>query len=137
MTVIVCIDKKRGMSFNHRRQSSDRKVREEMLKLCEGKRLWMNPESSDLFEEEIENNGNVCVAQDFLEKAEKEDFCFVENCGLKPYMKKMDRIVCYQWNREYPSDLKLDVDLKKWRRISKRDFEGNSHKKITEEVWDR
>ena len=114
MTVIVCIDKKRGMSFNHRRQSSDRKVREEMLKLCEGKRLWMNPESSDLFEEEIENNGNICVAQDFLEKAEKEDFCFVENCGLK-----------------------LDLDLKKWRRISKRDFEGNSHKKITEEVWDR
>ena len=58
----------------------------------------------------------------------------MEDCELAPYLEKIEQIIVYRWNREYPSDRKIDIDLKKWKRNSKRDFEGSSHKKITEEV---
>ncbi len=131
MIVIICLDKKQGMLFNHRRQSKDKLLREHLLKMCEGKKLWMNQYSYQQFEEVTEN---ICVAEDFLEKVGDGEYCFVENCALKPYLKKIEQIIVYHWNREYPSDQKVDIDLKRWKQISKQDFAGSSHKKITEEV---
>ena len=42
MKIIVCIDDKNGMMFNHRRQSKDREVRRDMLSYIGQHRLWMN-----------------------------------------------------------------------------------------------
>ncbi len=42
MKIIVCIDDKNGMMFNHRRQSKDREVRRDMLSYIGHHRLWMN-----------------------------------------------------------------------------------------------
>ena len=131
MIPIICLDKKQGMMFGGRRQSKDKKVRECILKISEGKTLWMNNNSNRQFEE---FSDNICVAEDFMERAKEGDYCFVEDCELAPYLEKIEQIIVYRWNREYPSDRKIDIDLKKWKRNSKRDFEGSSHKKITEEV---
>lgn len=131
MIVIVCLDKKNGMLFNNRRQSADSVLREHIIKMCNGKKLWMNRYSEQQFHDFSEY---ITVSEKFLEKAGENEYCFVEDCSLKPYVKKIKRVIVYHWNREYPSDQKIDIDLKKWRRVTVRDFEGNSHKKITEEI---
>ena len=42
MIVIVALDDRGGMMFNHRRQSQDKVLRERVLKVTAGKKLWMN-----------------------------------------------------------------------------------------------
>ena len=42
MILITCVDDKMGMLFNKRRQSMDSILRERVLKMCAGKKLWMN-----------------------------------------------------------------------------------------------
>ena len=83
MTVFVCLDDRGGMTFNRRRQSQDRCVRERVIQMVEGSRLRMNPYSAGQFEKE--NVPNLCVEENFLDKGEAGDYCFVENCPLAPY----------------------------------------------------
>ena len=42
MIVIVAVDDRNGMMFNRRRQSQDRVLREHILDMTVGKKLWMN-----------------------------------------------------------------------------------------------
>ena len=42
MIAAVCIDDRGGMLFNHRRQSQDRLLREDLLAEAAGRPLWMN-----------------------------------------------------------------------------------------------
>ena len=72
-----------------------------------------------------------------LEKAEEEDFCFVEGENLAGYEGKITEIVLYKWNRDYPADVFFEVDLSKWRLEERKDFSGYSHEKITKEIYNR
>ena len=49
MHIIVCLDDQNGMAFNHRRQSRDRVVTEDICILADGRPLWMNKNSVALF----------------------------------------------------------------------------------------
>lgn len=129
MKVIVCVDDNLGMLFNKRRQSQDVKVTEDILKMA--KKLWIHPFSDKLFSE---YGGQIVVDEDFLEKAEQGELCFVENQQITPYVDKIEQIILYKWNRKYPSDFKLDLDLKEWKLTELTEFEGNSHEKITREI---
>ena len=51
MKLILFLDARGGMLFNHRRQSQDRYAREYILKMTEGARLLMNPYSAKQFKE--------------------------------------------------------------------------------------
>ncbi|MBQ7942505.1 MAG: ribonuclease Z [Lachnospiraceae bacterium] len=137
MIVIVATDDKQGMMFNNRRQSKDSELRKDIL--CEvGKcKLWLNAYSFGQFEEELEKN--VCVAEDFVDKAGAREYCFVENLSLQEYEERIEELILYKWNRVYPSDLKFDIDLssESWQMASTVDFVGSSHDKITKEVWKR
>ena len=137
MTVIVCLDDRGGMTFNHRRQSQDRCVRERVIQMAVGGRLWMNTYSAGQFEKE--NVSNLCVEEEFLAKGEMGDYCFVENCSLAPYEEKIEKMIVFKWNRVYPSDRKLDLTLgsERWHMLETQEFEGNSHEKITMEVYAR
>ena len=42
MKVIVCVDKSNGMMFNNRRQSQDSVLREKVISLLDGKKLFLN-----------------------------------------------------------------------------------------------
>ena len=77
------------------------------------------------------------VDRNFLEKAEEEDFCFVEGENLAGYEGKITEIVLYKWNRDYPADVFFEVDLSKWRLEERKDFSGYSHEKITKEIYNR
>lgn len=49
MIVILCVDYNGGTMFNHRRQSQDRLLRDRILRLTAGTRLWMNHYSAKQF----------------------------------------------------------------------------------------
>ena len=69
-------------------------------------------------------------------KAEKGDFCFVEGESLLPYEEKIESIVLFKWNRDYPSDKKADIDLSNgWVLTQAEDFAGSSHEKKTMEIY--
>ena len=51
MTLILCVDDRGGLSFNGRRQSQDRRVREDLLTMAAGGTLWMDGYSRRQFTE--------------------------------------------------------------------------------------
>ena len=121
------------MLFNHRRLSRDRRVCEKILDYSNEKELWMNAYSRKLFTDLTDIN-SIQVDEEFLDKS--QSICFVENQDITPYLPKIDTLVLFQWNRDYPADFFFTVDLSQWNLISTEDFEGTSHEKITMEVYD-
>ena len=120
------------MLFNHRRLSRDRRVCEKILDYSNEKELWMNAYSRKLFTDLTDIN-SIQVDEEFLDKS--QSICFVENQDITPYLPKIDTLVLFQWNRDYPADFFFTVDLSQWNLISTEDFEGTSHEKITMEVY--
>lgn len=133
MRLIICVDDNDGLMFNKRRQSRDKAVISDILKLTEGKKLYINEYSAALFDDKAA----VIVENDFMDVAESDDFCFAENVLLSDYSDRIDEVTVYHWNRVYPTDFKADVDYRKMTLIESVDFEGNSHPKITREVYKR
>lgn len=132
MNLIICIDDNGGISFNNRRLSRDKVLCERILSFTKNKTLWMNKYSYKIFSAE-----NICVDNEFLSKAKSDDFCFVENIDFLQFLDNVNKIIVYKWNRVYPSDLKLDKSiLNNKSLISTVDFKGNSHEKITEEMYE-
>ena len=120
------------MLFNHRRLSRDRRVCEKILDYSNEKELWMNAYSRKLFTDLTDIN-SIQVDEEFLDKS--QSICFVKNQDITPYLPKIDTLVLFQWNRDYPADFFFTVDLSQWNLISTEDFEGTSHEKITMEVY--
>ncbi|MCD8084061.1 MAG: ribonuclease Z [Clostridiales bacterium] len=134
MILIVCVDENGGMMFNHRRQSKDRILREDMLQLTAGSRLWMNRYSQSQFLE-TEAVG-IFVSEDFLEQAGNGEYCFVEDAELSACRTRIEGIVLYRWNRRYPADVYLDMTLLEGFSLAgSKEFPGSSHEKITREIW--
>ena len=133
MYIIACLDNRNGMLFAGRRQSTDRALRKRVLELAKDVCLWMNAYSAKQFEEEAQ----ISVDADFLSRASSGDYCFVENTDIAPYYKKIEGVILYRWNRDYPSDTKFPVALfeSNWIRVSRADFPGCSHETITEEIY--
>lgn len=151
MIAIVCVDQKNGMLFNHRRQSQDREVRRDILEQTKGKKLWMNEYSYKQFAHGAEGenkeggknlfcNGkndlaDIVIAADFVEKAGSGEYCFIENQKLAGL--PVEKLVLYRWDKVYPAEVKLDIDLKEWRLEEQSEFQGYSHKIIVKEVYER
>ncbi len=133
MKIIVCLDDKNGMLFNNRRQSSDRFLRERMLALSKDACLWMNAYSAKQFEQDAA----VIVDEGFLEKAERDEYCFVENADVLPFADKIVSVIVYRWNTVYPADVRFPAVLLEGKTpIKTEDFKGYSHTKITEEIYE-
>lgn len=132
MTVCVCIDDKGGMAFNHRRQSRDRIQQQDMLRECGGRPLRISPRSAALFGE----GTAVEASEDYLSHAGPEDFCFVEEPPLLPWAEEIHRLILYRWDRVYPADRYLDIDLTEgWQLQESAELPGYSHEKITKETY--
>ena len=133
MRVMVFLDDKNGMLFNKRRQSRDQAVFEEIQMLCQGKVLWMNEYSFSVYGkmEGVE----IRCRQDFLQKAGTGEYALVETDDLEEISKNIEEILIFRWNRLYPSDKKLELDLSGWQYTVEKEFSGNSHKKITLEKY--
>ena len=128
MLLIVCVDDNMGMAFNHRRQSQDCLLRRRLLERVGASKLWMSPYTARQFDALPEN---VRVSETFLSEAEAGEYCFAElSCP-----DDAEGVVLYRWNRSYPGDFHLDLDLNQWRLVQTTEFAGYSHEKITKEIY--
>ena len=134
MTVAVCISDGGGMMFNKRRQSRDKTVIHDVL-LCAGERkVIVSQYSASLF---LEYESDILSVANPLSEAKAGSFVFVEDDSLLEYKKKIKEIYIYKWNRKYPFDLKLDFhpETEGMHLDETVEFVGNSHEKITRELW--
>lgn len=133
MIVIACLDKDNGMLFHNRRQSRDREMEEKIRQICKGKKLWMNQYSSRLY-------GNIesvetAVSDCFMLEAGSGEFCLVESDTLKPFEGRIEAVIVFRWNRKYPADFHMDLELHDWKKIRTQKFSGYSHETVTEEIY--
>lgn len=132
MTVFICVDLRGGMMFNKRRQSRDVRVIEDIIRASDGRVLYISGYSEELFSGK---RADVVCLQNPLDMAPRDACVFVENEHLGKYIDKIDKLVIYNWGEAYPFDFKLDIDPQSvgFKIKSRREFVGNSHKKVTRE----
>lgn len=132
MILIACVDDNMGMAFNHRRQSRDRVLKERILTMTEGRKLWMSLDTAKQFQDVPDR---VTVSESFLEEAAAGEYCFIEQQPVSGYADRIERVVLYHWNRRYPADLYFDLDLSPYTKTSETEFAGYSHENIREEIY--
>ncbi len=151
MIIIACIDDHNGMMFHKRRQSQDRLLREDMLRQCAGKKLYMNAYSHSLFLKDAsltrEAPTEIIAAEDFFLLAGEEDFCFLETMNgflaaaeaTPSLLEQVQGVILYRWNRTYPADTYFSFDLAedRWILTKQKEFAGSSHERITRETYQR
>ena len=134
MIAIVTIDDNNGMMFNKRRQSKDIRLIERILDIAGTNRIWVSEYSSQLFDT---SKDNIIVDNSYTE-AQAQDYCFVENVDINELQDNISKIYVYKWNRKYPSDVTFPAAmLDNYQLENVSEFEGNSHDKITEEIYTR
>lgn len=133
MKISVCLDKNNGMMFFGKRLSQDVRQRERFLELIGSNKLYMTSYSAKLFDA----LPNIIINEMPQNIASDEDYYFVEDGAYD--IDKCSQIILYKWNRNYPADRFFDVNLLKqsFRKVKSTEFEGNSHEKITEEIYER
>ena len=131
--VIITLDKNNGLFFNHRRQSRDRFLIDDMCKKVDGK-IYVNEYSASLFNEHYDK---ITIATDPIFECPDGGYAFVEGTQISPYLDQIDEIIVYSWNTLYPSDMKLDFDINAsgFKMSAKYDFKGFSHDKITKGTY--
>lgn len=136
MKVMVCLEDNGGVMFNNRRQSRDRVLNADVVATVGDSCLFISPYSQMLFED---SEAKLCVSEDFLDKADNDGYCFVEDRALAPYAERIDEIILYKWNRRYPADRYFDLDLTAlgFSCVAVEEFAGYSHEKITKERYVR
>lgn len=127
MKIIICLDDDFGMMFAGRRQSRDKAVCEKAVSLAEGGRLYINSFSEKLFADY-----DAVVCDEMLSVAGDGDVCFLEN-AIPP--ENTTELIVFKWNRRYPGDLHFEPLKMGFSLVSSEDFQGNSHEKITMEIY--
>lgn len=131
MTAVLCLEDKGGMSFGGKRLSRDKLLCDELIKIVGNATLYVKEVSASLFSSE-----KVAVTEDFTAIINTDDFCFVEKWEDLNVVQSADCVIVYRWNRRYPFDKSFDFDMLSGKKVvSTRDFAGNSHPVITEEIY--
>lgn len=130
MNVIVCLSNNLGMMFNNRRQSRDSKVIEDIATYASS--VSMKEYSKILFD-----GSDLKLTFDENPLLSNTEYCFIEDESLLQKENCIGSLIVYLWNRDYPSDLNLELDLSRYKKESENDFVGTSHEKITKVVYRR
>lgn len=133
LTLIVCLEDRLGMMFNHRRLSKDVVVREKMQSLVGENPLYVTEYTAKQFDS-LEGLVLLGEGESF---ADKDGFAFIEDPTLIPSEASIEKIIVYRWNRRYPADAFFPIDLSAWTLGASEEFAGFSHETITEEVYTR
>lgn len=129
MTYICCIDDNASLSFNKRRNSSDRFVIDDIINTVGENPLRVDAYTAKLFR--YRHVPSLIVDDDCLENAKDEEFVFVERQNPSTHLKVGDQLILYHWNRHYPSDNRLNLTDWNTLEITIGEFAGYSHEKIT------
>ena len=133
--VVITLDDMNGMMFNRRRQSRDKNLIADLCAKTEGY-IYISAYSALLFEQ---FNDRIKIVDNPLSDCADKAVAFVEGLPLSMHIDDIEELIVYKWNRIYPSDVKLDIDMKTlgFKMLAKYEFVGNSHDKITKEVYRR
>ena len=133
ITVAVTVDERMGIAFNKRRQSRDRILINDLVSTLSDK-IYVSEYSLPIFEE---YKDRIVVADDPIRECPDGGCCFVEMTELMPYIDDISTLIVYNWNRHYPADKTLDIDIKNdtFTLTSSTEFVGSSHEKITKEIY--
>lgn len=131
MKIILCLDDNKGLLFNNRRQSRDKAVLDDIFNNLNGEKLAVTTFSEKLFSDYAEK----IVVDDNPFGKEEISVVFSENLSLQQFMAKIDKIIVYNWNRVYPCDFYCDIDFLQLKMIEETELTGNSHEKITKQVF--
>ncbi|MBE6547010.1 MAG: ribonuclease Z [Ruminococcaceae bacterium] len=136
MRLILCLDDRNGMMFNHRRQSRDRAVIADILTSVGQGTVFTTAYSVPLFE--ALGASPIC-SEELPENGTKEDVYFLEDRSPAPYLERFDSVTVYRWNRHYPADLTFDADLEAcgFHLTQCTELVGVSHEKITKECFEK
>lgn len=131
LKVAVCTDKRGCMLFGGKRVSSDRLM---IKDLCDGTvgKIYITDYSLPLFKDYADR---VVVSRSPIDEAGDGGTVFTESPYLKKYENEIDELTVYNWNRAYPYDEALDIDLGEFRLVSESEFKGHSHEKITKGLY--
>lgn len=131
--VAITLDDNGGLMFNKRRQSRDKRLIADLCAKTTGY-IYISPYSELLFEE---YKDRVKVVDHPLDECPDGSMAFVEGQALRKHVDDIEELNVYKWNRLYPSDIKIDIDIRSsgFKMFAKYEFTGNSHDKITKEVY--
>lgn len=141
MILVLITDTAGGISFHGKRQSRDRELTREILRLSRGRVLIVDTYSAGLFGEHAPER--MRVADHPAEGAGEGDFVFLERMpeagALRESMGLAEKIYLFRWDKRYPADAWLPPGFPGpgWKKAGEKRFAGFSHEKITEEVWMR
>lgn len=133
MTLYFCVDDRYGLRFNHRRQSRDASVLEDICSGLEGA-LLIDPMSQRM----VAAAGiPFALAPAEITMDLPGAHYFVEGRPTGDWIGLADRVVLYHWNRHYPADVYFDVELSSlgFMLAETAEFPGKSHERITREVY--
>lgn len=162
--VYMCTDQKNGVTFGNKPLSNDSAVWEDLLRdsefilsgiemdnrsiarLEQYLRVKENLEGSDTPVPYIHNNildKKFAVEEaDSDEDTETEDFpmdaeeaVFLEYENGERFIDLPDSVILYRWDKVYPSDKKLHLDLSHYNLIEKIPLRGTSHEEIMKEIY--
>ena len=124
MYIIICLDDNNGLAFNHRRQSQDRIVAEDIRKTVGEKKLWITDYSRKLFQAV----SNLEISENPKEEAKKGEYVFQELETLDTDDEQIEQFIIYRWNRVYPADVSVEIGAE-WKLTETEEFPGFSHEK--------
>ena len=133
MNIFVCLDEVGGMTFNKRRQSSDRVIREDILQTIGENKLYVNSYTAKQFEED----NRLLIDDNCIGNTKPGDYLFLENIPVSNYISEIESIIVYRWQRKYPADFFFDIDLTSddWQLSSSEELKGYSHETIIKEIY--
>lgn len=133
LTVVATVDDRMGVAFNKRRQSRDVKLIEDLIRSTD-RTIYVTEYSEPLFEGHIDR---IIVAKDPMSECPDGGVCFIELTPLAGKAEEISTLILYRWNKVYPSDKKLgiDIDDSGFKLTGTTEFSGKSHDKITKEVY--
>ena len=133
MILIVCISKKMGLTFNNRRVSRDKAVIQDIVKHANGQKVHASPYSKVLFDDISEN---IEISTNYLRNANDGEFVFFEQGSVQSIIPKVDTIIVYNWNRDYPADETFTIPSGFYK-VSEEHLTGNSHDIIIKTIYGR
>ena len=126
MKLITIVDNNNGLSFLNKRLSRD-KILYKYIDNLFTKFTVQENKLSNKHVPTFKNSTN-----------EQTDILFVET-GVNDIFNKysVDELYLFNWNRDYPSTEKLDINLSDFKIKYIDEFKGSSHEKITLTVYER
>lgn len=122
LILAVAIDDKGGIAFNKRPCSRDACLLKRLEDISVGNILYPTPDVSE--------------CRDLIGRLDEGKYVFFFNReDPSPVINLFDEVRIYQWNREYPNDVKFHWNGDGFHLVGKFDFNGKSHEKITELIY--